>query len=227
MEKLVRLQAVREAYENTSFWSVFKATYGVHQKSIQIPLWLCTASVLGLSFAYIMSQSLIVQGLMWASMMGTAIFSTGAKKIAFVTQYSEYSKVFGCARKNRWNYVRYLIFRDKLPSNLAGNEVTVKELKDLILSESELARTSVFSRHPVTVVCISFLTAILGGTASQLSSWSSGVMVVIVFVLLLILYFNYQVSEMIQGRDYKNRELLLFLSWLALDDSVGSKPDGA
>ena len=220
MEKLVRLQSVREAYESASFWSVFKATYGVHQRSIQIPLWLSSVFCLVISIAYILSQNLIVQGLMWASMVWIGPLFGKARKVVFATQYSEYSRHFGSNRRNRWNYVRYLIFRDSLPNCLVGDGAAVEELKNIIKLEGGLARTSVFSRHPVTVVCIGFLTAILGGVASQLSSWSSGVMVVIVIVLLLILFFNYQVSEMVQGRDYKDGELLLFLSWLAMDSSV-------
>lgn len=44
-------------------------------------------------------------------------------------------------------------------------------------------------------------------------------MVIVVVILLVVLFFNCQMFEMVQGRDYKDGELLLFLSWLAMDNS--------
>lgn len=147
-----------------------------------------------------------------------AILVTKSIRTIFSSYYSEFPDLLESYKKNKL-FLRYLIFKSNLQCSLIGNKPEIEEIESLLEIEKQLNENTIFTKHPVTVTCLGFITAILGGAASQLSSWSSGLMFIVLFILLIIIFFNYQITEIFQTKSYKDKELRQFLKWLSIEEN--------
>ncbi len=218
MEQLRKLNEVRLAYRQASFWKIARAAYSVDVKWLQITLWFFSflSIIAVIWFAIIKDEN--PKYFIFILFLVTAILFSKSLQSVYSSYYSVYPDILESYRKNRL-FLRYLIFKSNVNPSLIGNESKINEIQKLLDSEKNLYENTIFITHPVSVTCIGLITAILGGAASQVSNWGSGLMPIIIFFLLLIIFVNYQVTEIFQTKSYKDKELRQFLTWLSLDEN--------
>ncbi len=218
MEKLRKLQEVRDAYNQASFWRLIRAAYGVNIQWLRLSLWLFSLSSIMLCILSAFKKGNVIQALMTSSFLVSALLITKSIRTIFSSYYNKFPDLLEAYKKNKI-FLRYLIFKSNLQNSLIGNKSEIEEIQNLLDIEKQLNENTIFTKHPVTVTCLGLITAILGGAASQLSSWNSGLMFIVIFVLLIIIFFNYQVTEIFQAKSYKDKELRQFLTWLSIEEN--------
>lgn len=216
MKKLRKLQEVRNAYNQASFWRLIRAAYSVNIKWLRVSLWFFSLFSIILFILFIFNKGKIVENAMISCIIMSASLVTISIKTIFSNYYNKFPDLLEAYKKNKI-FLRYLIFKSNLNPSFINNKIEIEEIRNLLEIEKQFNENSFFNKNPVTVTCLGFITAILGGAASQLSSWSSGLMFAILFILLLIIFLNYQISEIFQPKSFKDKELRQFLMWLSID----------
>jgi hypothetical protein len=220
LECLIQLQEAKKAYQKASLWNLIQRAYSASLNPDRTKLWLSSVFVLtAMVLLFIIKTGRIAENIFFVSMLLWVLSLKAAVRSGFAEYYR--SKTYSLLLKGSNNdiqFLRFLMFRSHLPQKVLDSPNHLSSLRELLRNESDLASTSIISQHPVTVVCVGFLTAILGGGASQPLMWSSGIMWVAIGILAMVLYINTQLTDMIKPKSYKLKELQLFLYWLSLEE---------
>ena len=178
LELLRQLMEAKRSYKKAGLSHLVKMVYATSSKPDKVRLWLFTVlwfACLVLLFVHrsgrLFQDFLIVSTLLWGFNFKLAMRS------AFKMYYQSEACSFLLQESGQEvQFLRFLMFRSHLPKELVANSENLNELNELLKNESDLANLSVLSQHPLTLICIGFLTAILGGVSSQPFVWSSGLM---------------------------------------------------
>lgn len=206
------------AYQDSKMRRILITTYKKSHPSIKYPLWILTILVL---FFYItpifwgrnnfIENSYIFLTLAWGILTNRCVKSAFRKE----NFYKENKEIIESSNFDR-RLLRYLIFKQELTIN-KFDKSNIDAITETVNIELGLQNNSIISNHPVTVICVGFLTAIIGGLSSQKEAWQSGVMIYLSFFIFLILFANYMFTDIIKTKAYQKKELILFLKWLKID----------
>lgn len=159
----------------------------------------------------------IARGIYMIAVLSWALCLRASLRSAFAEYYR--NEVYSSLLKQYGpQFLRYLIFRAELSKDIADDAQAIGSMRESLKNEADLTNTSVISQHPVTVICIGFLTAIVSGGASQPIFWTSGIAWLAIGLLLAIIFMNNVLTEVIKSNANKSRELQLFLHWLSMEE---------
>ncbi len=219
MEILQNLQEVRVAYKKSNFWTIFKAVYSITEIKWKIIIWLSTVLSIISFITSLLNQKNNGYLLFFAlSFFSYAFIISKGVEISYKKYYRSFGNLIKSYSKNRL-FLRYLIFRSNVDKSLANDNRKIEKIRDLLKKENQLTNYNIFINNPVTTICLSIITAIFGGLASQVSNWDNGLMIIILIILIVIIFFNYQITELFQSKSYKTNELNIFLLWTSLEDT--------
>ncbi|MCP4345164.1 MAG: hypothetical protein GY795_06515 [Desulfobacterales bacterium] len=211
------LKNIHLSYKKAGMWAITKAAYTSTSKIYYtILLWVSSITIIPVTIWIHTGKGPLLPFIILVSLFALFIYAfNNSLKFKYLSYYNDFGDEIKLYSKNRM-YLRYLIFREKI-QNLRGDEQQILKIKNILDSEPALDSLSVIMQHPITVTCIAFLTAIIGGASAQQIAWESGVMIYIALLLVTLIIFNAITVEIFRPQSYKNKELSQFLDWLSID----------
>lgn len=219
MADLRILQKVELAYRQASARKIACRAYTRATAGHRLALWLFSALfVLALGYMVFLKENAWLGGLLVAvAMLPFGVSFERAVRSAYRPYFEDYGDLIHKYSRNR-EFLRYLIFRDLLLREAQLSPRTAEEARSMLFLKDEDFGKQIL-QHPFTVILVGFLTAILGGSASIQAGWTSGIMPVVVLLILIVLFVNFQISSLIETPMQREKELDRFLRWLAADEA--------
>lgn len=223
MSELDTLQKIQSAYRDASVSTIFLSAYGKATSWWQwAALWLFSILFLYSIFYTVYIAHPKKNPWMGLSFMILALLFFGlsfefAVRSAYQKYFKQYSDLIRAYRNNR-QFLRFLIFRDNLCSAPVTPETATK-IRNLLISEEESIGKQIL-QHPLTVILVTFLTAILGGSASIQAAWTSGVMPIILLFIIIALSSNLYILPLVVTSAQREKELDRFLKWLSVTETT-------
>lgn len=143
-------------------------------------------------------------------------------KIQYKFLYNEYDYKIKFYSINR-QYFRYLIFTSKIPQTIILNSEYRTKVNEIIQKENELLNISIVKQYPIFTVLFVILTALINGLSSQTHLWKNGTLPSFTAIVLVLLFLSWQIASILKTKEFYNKELVLFLSWLENDSKAYNK----
>lgn len=213
--QIEKISEIQLAYKKSGMWQIVKSAYTSKTK-MKYLLWISSIIIIAEMPLFKIIDYPIISLLIFSLFLCVMYISFNKSLDSCFDSYNdEYKNSIRLHSKNR-QFLRYLIFKEKVTQlNLSQEQIDslVAELKLEPVQDS----LSVIMEHPVTVACIAFLAAIIGGASGQEMFWTSGVLVYFIFILIVVIFFNSMAVDIFRSQKVKDAELLRFLEWLRIE----------
>lgn len=209
---------VKDAYKKAGSISVtknvFKASSFFKKVFILFSFLIFIVSLLLMNIGIVPKQTALFISFIFASISALTMHNEIKKQYSsFYTEYSDRIKAFNLDRM----YLRYLIFKSQLTNEIINNKENIEKVRNLLEEENELKYMPLYKQYPIITILLVMLTALINGLFSQTYLWKDNTLFNVLGVLVMLLYLAYITALTFKTKEYYNKELNIFLTWLSND----------
>lgn len=172
--------------------------------------------------AVICSLLASVASIKWRSEFGTqatAVLIVASffwfKRDAFRAYYTrKRTATFLDTFSRREQAVRYVIFRENVPDDIATNTPLLERLLRLLEQRQKVRQAGVVTRHPIVTALLALFLMLLGVLISKTADASIPATIIATFGIGILTIFALQLSVIWRTREYRDEELTEFVLWL-------------